>query len=248
MDRLDAKTPGIIAFRMDLLRLDGVDTMAALMLSQAIHRQKRVGPGEWWTCGRSRWQRECGLGRRVQERCRRDLRQIGVLEERQGDNNRVLYRVKLDAIADLLPESVHHSPRDASAQHQGRHGPTPAPEGPRDVRDLGMGREGPSTRDVRDLRKEEDFSKRGETARERADLTVADAPLGPDGQEDTRTPQRAAGVTAGGNAQGCAGGRGELAGSGEGEGPRRVRGPHPITGPRDVYDVEWACRVADEVL
>ena len=70
-----------IAFHRCFVTLTGSVT-AALMLSQAVYWQKRTSHEDgWWFKTRDDWNRETGMGRYEQERARKRLRRLGLLQE-----------------------------------------------------------------------------------------------------------------------------------------------------------------------
>jgi len=70
-----------------------------VVLSRAMALQESAGDGEWWSCTLEEWCNTLSLGRRVVERSRRRLKNLGVLEEkRRGIPARLFYRIDLDEI------------------------------------------------------------------------------------------------------------------------------------------------------
>lgn len=92
-----------IAFQRAFVDL-GVGIAGALMLSQCIYWTKRVTDEEgWFYKSQQDWEEETGMNRREQERARKALKSIGVLEEkRRGVPARMYFRVNEDALEKAL--------------------------------------------------------------------------------------------------------------------------------------------------
>ena len=88
-----------IAFHRIFVTITG-SIVAALLLSQAMYWQRRTkDPDGWWWKTMEEWTEETGLTRREQETARRELRTVGVLEERRrGSPARLYFRVDLDCL------------------------------------------------------------------------------------------------------------------------------------------------------
>ena len=92
-----------IAFQRAFVRL-GAGITGALMLSQAVYWAGRTRNQDgWFYKDQQEWEEETGLTRREQEKARRALRSIGVLEEvRKGVPARLYYRVNTAEIEKAL--------------------------------------------------------------------------------------------------------------------------------------------------
>ena len=96
-----------IAFHSVFVDL-GVGVTGALMLSQAVYWHHRTkDPEGWFYKTQAEWQDETGLKRTEQERARRALKSIGVLEERKkGIPARLFYRLNEQVLLDALNNKV----------------------------------------------------------------------------------------------------------------------------------------------
>lgn len=93
-----------IAFHRCFVDLTGSVT-TALFLSQAVDWQNWLPeePDGWWHKTRVDWTEETGLSRREQETARRNLKRLGLLEEkRAGAPTRLLYRINRQQLNRLL--------------------------------------------------------------------------------------------------------------------------------------------------
>jgi hypothetical protein len=92
-----------IAFNRAFVDL-GVGITGALMLSQCVYWSTRTkNPDGWFYKTQSEWEEETGMNRREQERARKALKSIGVLEEkRRGVPARMYFRVNEDALEKAL--------------------------------------------------------------------------------------------------------------------------------------------------
>ena len=92
-----------IAFQRAFVDL-GVGITGALMLSQCVYWTKRVTDGEgWFYKSQQDWEEETGMNRREQERARKALKSIGVLEEkRRGVPARMYFRINEEALEKAL--------------------------------------------------------------------------------------------------------------------------------------------------
>lgn len=92
-----------IAFQRAFVDL-GVGIGGALMLSQCVYWAKRVTDSEgWFYKSQQDWEQETGMNRREQERARKALKSIGVLEEkRRGVPARMYFRVNEGALEKAL--------------------------------------------------------------------------------------------------------------------------------------------------
>lgn len=92
-----------IAFQRAFVSL-GAGITGALMLSQAVYWSNRTsGDDGWFYKSQAEWESETGLTRTEQERARRGLKSIGVLEEKYvGLPAKLYYRVNLDVLAASL--------------------------------------------------------------------------------------------------------------------------------------------------
>ncbi|MCK5866674.1 MAG: HNH endonuclease, partial [Marinobacter adhaerens] len=92
-----------IAFQRAFVDL-GVGITGALMLSQCVYWTKRVTDGEgWFYKSQQDWEEETGMNRREQERARKALKSIGVLEEkRRGVPARMYFRINEEALERAL--------------------------------------------------------------------------------------------------------------------------------------------------
>lgn len=92
-----------IAFQRVFVDL-GVGVRGALMLSQAVYWSKRTkDPQGWFYKTQKEWEEETGLTRREQERSRKALTVIGVLEETlRGVPAKLHYRVNEEVLAKAL--------------------------------------------------------------------------------------------------------------------------------------------------
>jgi len=97
------------------------NTVAAILLSQAVYWQGKVDSGKggvagWWWKSRAEWEGELGLSRSEQETARRILRKKNILKEvRRGVPAKVWYRVNLKVLEEKLQEYQHN----AVIQHSG---------------------------------------------------------------------------------------------------------------------------------
>ena len=90
--------------RVGILALAG-GCVEGVVLSRAMALQNKAGEGNWWSCTLAEWCTSLNLGRRVLERSRRRLRDLGVLEEqRKGLPARLFYRIDLIEIERRLEE------------------------------------------------------------------------------------------------------------------------------------------------
>ena len=86
------------------------NTVAAIMLSQALYWQRIVDKGKggkkgWWFKSAVEWKEELGLNRSEQETARKVLFSSGLLEmERRGVPARIWYRLDLDILEKKLEE------------------------------------------------------------------------------------------------------------------------------------------------
>lgn len=86
------------------------NTVAAIMLSQALYWQRIVDKGKggkegWWYKSAAEWEEELGLGRSEQETARKVLTASGFLAtERRGVPARMWYRLDLDVLEKKLEE------------------------------------------------------------------------------------------------------------------------------------------------
>ncbi len=96
-----------IAFHRCYVELCG-NVTTALFLSQAVYWQGVVGEGRWYYKTSKQWHDEIGISKKVQERCRKSLRDLGVLrEERRGMPRKVHFQVDLEKMVTvLLPSST----------------------------------------------------------------------------------------------------------------------------------------------
>lgn len=77
--------------------------LAGLFLSQAMFWQKVKGAGEWFYKTREEWHAETRMTRREQERARKQLVSLGILEEeRRGVPAKLYYRVNLEVLTNKL--------------------------------------------------------------------------------------------------------------------------------------------------
>ncbi|KMQ75282.1 HNH endonuclease [Marinobacter subterrani] len=92
-----------IAFQRAFVDL-GVGIAGALMLSQCIYWAKRVTDEDgWFYKSQQDWEEETGMNRREQERARKALKSIGVLEEkRRGVPAKMYFRVNEQALEKAL--------------------------------------------------------------------------------------------------------------------------------------------------
>ncbi|MGK0524551.1 MAG: hypothetical protein ACI92N_002190 [Pseudomonadales bacterium] len=92
-----------IAFQRAFVDL-GVGITGALMLSQCVYWAKRSqDKSGWFYKSQQDWEEETGLNRREQERARKALRTIGVVEERRrGVPARMYFRVNEETLNDAL--------------------------------------------------------------------------------------------------------------------------------------------------
>lgn len=92
-----------IAFQRAFVDL-GVGITGALMLSQCIYWTQRVTDEDgWFYKSQQDWEDETGMNRREQERARKALKSIGVLEERRrGVPARMYFRVNEEALEKAL--------------------------------------------------------------------------------------------------------------------------------------------------
>lgn len=95
-----------VAFHRAFVDL-GVGIAGALMLSQCMYWTKRVTTADgWFYKSQQDWEEETGMNRREQERARKALRSIGVLEEkRRGVPARMYFRVNREALEKALAGS-----------------------------------------------------------------------------------------------------------------------------------------------
>ncbi len=98
-----------IAFQRAFVDL-GVGIAGALMLSQCVYWAKRSQSGDgWFYKSQQDWEDETGMNRREQERARKALKSIGVIEEkRRGVPARMFFRVNEEA----LDKALLGSPRE----------------------------------------------------------------------------------------------------------------------------------------
>lgn len=88
----------VIAFNPFFADIGG-GAIPGLFLSQAFYWQKINGPGEWWWKTGADWTEETRLTRREQERARRKLKAVGVLEEEcRGSPATMHYKVRIDKV------------------------------------------------------------------------------------------------------------------------------------------------------
>lgn len=86
------------------------NTVAAIMLSQAVYWQRIVDKGKggkkgWWFKSATEWKEELGLNRSEQETARKVLSASGLLEtERRGVPARIWYRLDQDILEKKLEE------------------------------------------------------------------------------------------------------------------------------------------------
>ncbi len=91
-----------IAFQRAFVDL-GVGIAGALMLSQCVYWTKRTDSDGWFYKSQQDWEEETGMNRREQERARKALKSIGVLEEkRRGVPARMYFRVNEQALEKAL--------------------------------------------------------------------------------------------------------------------------------------------------
>lgn len=100
---LDSLGQRPIAFQPAYSRICG-SVVGGLMLSQAMYWSDRTrDPDGWFYKSREQWEDETGLSRSEQERARRVLKTIGVLEEeRRGLPARLYFRVDRDRLGEAL--------------------------------------------------------------------------------------------------------------------------------------------------
>ena len=93
----------LTVYQRQFLELGG-SIHASLMLSQALYWSERTSdPGGWFYKTQREWFSEIGFSRRELEKCRRQLRQAGVLEEkRAGLPARLYYRVNKERLKGYL--------------------------------------------------------------------------------------------------------------------------------------------------
>src|SRR5580658_2600160 len=85
----------VIAFNPFYAKISGC-VKAGLLLSQAMYWQGNVGPDKWFYKTQIDWQRETCLTRTEQDRARKTLRELSLLEEKlAGMPARIYYRVNL---------------------------------------------------------------------------------------------------------------------------------------------------------
>ena len=77
---------------------------AALWLAYAVYHvcERESAPGNWFSKSQHDWERETGLSRREQERARKQLRLLGVLEEQRHPNAPLAYRIVLVRLYALM--------------------------------------------------------------------------------------------------------------------------------------------------
>lgn len=92
-----------IAFHRCFVDITG-SVPAALFLSQAVYWSSRTKDlNGWFYKTQEEWEDETGITRRVQETVRKNLRDLGVLEEvRRGTDPTIYYRVNTDRVHQLL--------------------------------------------------------------------------------------------------------------------------------------------------
>lgn len=92
-----------IAFHRAFVDL-GLGITGALMLSQCMYwRARTSNPDGWFYKSQQDWEEETGMNRREQERARKALKSIGVLEEkRRGVPARMYFRVNEEALEKAL--------------------------------------------------------------------------------------------------------------------------------------------------
>jgi hypothetical protein len=86
------------------------NTVAAIMLSQALYWQRKVNKGKggkegWWYKSGAEWEKELGLSRSEQDTARKVLSAIGLLEtERRGVPATTWYHLDLKALEEKVEE------------------------------------------------------------------------------------------------------------------------------------------------
>jgi len=101
-----------IAFQRAFVDL-GIGITGALMLSQCVYWAKRASEGGWFYKSQQDWEEETGMNRREQERARKALKSIGVLEEkRRGVPARMYFRLNEEA----LEKALLGTPRELSLE------------------------------------------------------------------------------------------------------------------------------------
>jgi hypothetical protein len=96
-----------VAYHRVFARVGGGAT-AGLFLSQCRYwTLKATDLSGWWMKTQAEWENEIGLTRREQETARRQLRALGILEERKtGVPARSYFRLNLDRLAQLIEQSL----------------------------------------------------------------------------------------------------------------------------------------------
>ncbi len=92
-----------IAYHVSFARITG-SAVAGLMLSQAVYWSNRTrDPEGWFYKTREDWEDETGLTRTEQERARKILGSLSIMEEkRRGVPAKMFYRVNMQVLADHL--------------------------------------------------------------------------------------------------------------------------------------------------
>lgn len=92
-----------IAFHRCFVDITG-SVPAALFLSQAVYWSSRTKDlNGWFYKTQDEWEDETGITRRVQETVRKNLRDLGILEEvRRGTDPTLYYRINTDRVHQLL--------------------------------------------------------------------------------------------------------------------------------------------------
>jgi len=111
----------VVAFHGCLPSVTG-SINAALFLSRAIYLTRTMArrhPQGWFARSTFEWQQETGLSRREQERARALLRDLGIVEEsRKGVPARLLTRVNVDRLIELLSQSTPGNVSEIASLHQ----------------------------------------------------------------------------------------------------------------------------------
>ena len=81
------------------------DILAALWLSYAVYYVTEgitVSRDGWWSRSQPQWSADTGMSRREQERARRCLRRLALIEERREPNAPMLFRLDFERLYALL--------------------------------------------------------------------------------------------------------------------------------------------------
>ena len=81
------------------------DILAALWLSYAVYYVTEgitVSRDGWWSRSQPQWSADTGMSRREQERARRCLRRLALIEERRQPNAPMLFRLDFERLYALL--------------------------------------------------------------------------------------------------------------------------------------------------